>query len=54
MNKGEGQENGSLLLVLLIVAALRIIVCFLLAMSDVIRAVDVMVMGYSFRFNNCN
>ena len=54
MNKGEGQENGSLLLVLLIVAALRIIVCLLLALSAAIRAVDVMVMGYYFRFKNCN
>ena len=54
MSKGEGQENGSLLLVLLLVAALRIIVCLLLAISAAIRAVDVMVMGYSFSFNNCN
>ena len=54
MSKGEGQENGSLLLVLSLVAALRIIVCLLLAISAAIRAVDVMAMGYSFRFNNCN
>ena len=54
MSKGEGQENGSLLLVLLLVAALCIIACLLLTISAAIRAVDVMIMGYSIRFNNCN
>ena len=40
MSKGEGQENGSLLLLLFLVAALRIIVRLLLAMSAAIWPVD--------------